>query len=352
MRVYTGTVEGKRKYDSKVVAGTFKQADAERIKMLAAQDAGTYVAPAKQTVKDYCEEWLKGKAGKVSLRTLRDYTGRLAADIYPTLGHLRLDLVTPQHVQRCYDGIAKSPRTVAYSHSVLHQALAQAVQWNVLLRNPADYVELPKREKEDLSAKVLTPEETASFLEKNLGTPEYAFWLLQFTSGLRPEEALALMWQDLDGEWLTVRRTIIEVGKGKYELSEGTKTEGSVRTLSLPQTTVDALKEHRKVTGSIGFMFPSKTGSFLHPSNVRRKWKLALTRAGLSHRKWYITRHTHLSHLLNAGVSPKAVADRSGHSDPTTLLRTYAWTSKELHAGMGGITEGLLFNRPRAVSNA
>lgn len=56
-----------------------------------------------------------------------------------------------------------SSLTVKNTHAVLNSALKQAVKWNVLYRNPAELVDLPKAEKNE--EKVLTPEQAIYFIE-------------------------------------------------------------------------------------------------------------------------------------------------------------------------------------------
>jgi integrase len=53
---------------------------------------------------------------------------------------------------------------------------------------------------------------------------------------------------------------------------------------------------------------------------------------GLGQRSgWHDLRHHHASLLIAAGCSPRAVAERLGHADPSETLRTYShlWPSDE-----------------------
>lgn len=55
---------------------------------------------------------------------------------------------------------------------------------------------------------------------------------------------------------------------------------------------------------------------------TRRFGQLAV-KAGLPRIRLHDLRHTHASHLLEAGGNLKAVQERLGHSDPAFTIRSY-----------------------------
>src|SRR5207237_2267796 len=75
----------------------------------------------------------------------------------PLIGGIALSKLAPVAISTAYstalvsgrrDGTGGlSPRTVHHCHRVLKQALAQAVRWQLILRNPADAVDPPKVER-------------------------------------------------------------------------------------------------------------------------------------------------------------------------------------------------------------
>ena len=66
VRIYTGTkmvdAEPERQYASKTVRGTYRQADAERMKPITETDANAFVAPTTQTATEFVTAWLDGSA--------------------------------------------------------------------------------------------------------------------------------------------------------------------------------------------------------------------------------------------------------------------------------------------------
>ena len=61
-----------------------------------------------------------------------------------------------------------SPRTVHHMHRVLKQALAQAVRWQLLIRNPVDAVDPPKVERRRMTTYDMS--QTVALIDAMRGT--------------------------------------------------------------------------------------------------------------------------------------------------------------------------------------
>ena len=72
-------------------------------------------------------------------------------------------------------------------------------------------------------------------------------------------------------------------------------------------------------------VFASEIGTPLNPPNVTRAFKKALERAGIrTSIRLYDLRHTTATLLLQAGVNPKIVSERLGHSTIVLTLDVYS----------------------------
>lgn len=355
VRVYAGRdAKGKRRYVGETVHGTFKQAQARGTAMEHSMNTGTFIEPTKTSLESYLGTWLAARQAALSPKTYRDYKHLIEKHINPSIGRVLLSKLSALDIQRTYGSLTSdrhlSSRTVRYTHSVLSVALTDAVELNYILKNPAltKVVKdsLPKKTKDGSAAQVLSFEETAKFLNHNQqsGDRLHALWRLLLTAGLRPQEALALQWADLSSDAVTIRRALVESKPGCWTIGE-TKTEDSVRTVTLSQETLDALQRHREaqdgrrlpgVVGSIApregsvLVFSTSTGHHFDPRNIRRWWKAALTNAAVREVRLYDARHTSVSHHLAVTGNPRETADRHGHADPSMTLRVYSHTMPAL----------------------
>lgn len=361
LRIFLGRdAQGKRQYSAKVVEGTRKEARAELTKMHGEADTKTFVGRTTETLGHYLKRWLKGKLD-VSARTLHDYTMRVNKYVIPAIGHVKLQQLSPLAVNELYAKWTKergfSPRHVVYTHAVLHHALEQAVDWGLLSRNATRHATLPRKVRR--APTVLSPDQMAKLLETAQNDSLRALWCLLLTSGLRPGEALALRWSDLSDGAVTVRRTLVSDGKGHYSVAESqAKTKESIRSVSLPRTTLDAFKTHRARQNAEmllageryqrqDFIFAGATGAWLSPDNVRKRWKTLLKRASLPKVRLYDTRHSHATALLTKGVNLAWVSERLGHTDVKMTKEVYAHVLPEAHKEMADVMEQIVGKRSR-----
>ena len=227
VRVYVGRdATGKRSYLNQRVTGTKKDAEKVLTAMLRKLDTGELLhEPSRLSVKEYLEHWLETAAKpKLTARTLQDYTGVLERYVYPAVGKGKLAKLAPVDIQKLYakmltakskGGLGLTPRTVINTHRVLSSALKQAVKWRMLTQNVCQYVDLPKRQKTEMVA--LSETEVGRFLAAAQGSRHRVLFTVMLGTGLRPGEALALMWKDFDavGRTVTVQRAL-ETVHGKH----------------------------------------------------------------------------------------------------------------------------------------
>ena len=89
-------------------------------------------------------------------------------------------------------------------------------------------------------------------------------------------------------------------------------------------------------------------GGPLRRRNLLRRWFHPLVaRAGLPRMRFHDPRHAHASLLLAAGVHPKVVQERLGHSQVSVTLDTYSHVAPSLQREAAERLDGLLEGRPR-----
>jgi integrase len=117
------------------------------------------------------------------------------------------------------------------------------------------------------------------------------------------------------------------------EPSTASKTERSRRTIALPQVAVEALRRHRakqaedrlragRAWADNDLVCTNALGEPIKPDYLTHAFTKLVARLGLKVR-FHDLRHSHLSHLLAAGVHPKVASERAGHASVSFTLDTY-----------------------------
>lgn len=367
VRIFQGRDEtGKRHYLNKTIRGTKKDATKYLTAKLRDKDLGLNIEPASESLNKYLDKWLEDTVkARVRGRTFEDYKALLKRYIRQPLGATKLANLRPADIQRVYRSMQErglSPRVVRYTHAVLSSALKQAVKWEMLLRNPASVVDLPRLERKEMKA--MRAEEINQFLAAVHGKPVLPIFAFALATGMRPQEYLALKWSDVDLKkgTATVCRALVwrhEKGGGWY-FSEP-KTSRSRRTVPLPASLVKMLAVHKRRQGEKrlrlgaawhdhGLVFPTSIGTpFSIPSFTSDYFKPALVKAELlTTYRLYDLRHTHATMLLSQGVNPKVVAERLGHSTIVLTLDTYSHVLPDMQKDAADRIEELMFGRGRA----
>ena len=271
------------------------------------------------TVADAAAEWLRwaehDRACKPSTLTDYRHTARRIAD---DLGHLRIDDVTPELLERWRATLDVSNRTVIKYLVVLHGIFRRAMKVWGLPQNPAAMVERPRaRASDDIDA--FSVEEVHALVRAAAGKQDAVLFLTAAFTGLRLGELLALRWGDVDyaGEAIRVRRSYNVHG------GLGTPKSGKVRSVPMVVDVAQALAElqgRERFTGDEDLVFPGVTGVFQDASSLRVRYRRALDAAGLRALRFHDLRHTFGTLAVRKAEVP-AVQAWMGHSDIHTTMR-------------------------------
>ena len=262
------------------------------------------------------------KYGKA--RTVKEYCNCINNRIIPVFGKLQLNEVTIPVVKQWIDSLNLSPKTIRNYLSPLRAALNEAVEDGLIEYNPiASYspkirTNKPKQDKVD---PITIEEELALYRH---GSQQFNNILkLALWTGLRPQEYLALQWQDVD----FINNTInINKAKNDFVPVEATKTASSNRKLKLLEPAIEALRDQKALTYLQGEEVFLHNGKIFHGVSYMRKveWDKTFKLAGVRLRTPKQTRHTFASRMLSNGEPLIWVSKYLGHSDPSMTLRAYA----------------------------
>ena len=147
----------------------------------------------------------------------------------------------------------------------------------------------------------------------------------ELTTGLRRGEICGLMWRDFDENagTLKILRSVNVLKWGEMEIGE-TKTERGRRTIRLPPSTVQRLKERKKHAIS-QWIFPDPLAPEkpVRPSAAYYWMKVLLKEAGLPHIRFHDLRHTFATMALENGMDIKNLSAMLGHVSAATTLDIY-----------------------------
>jgi len=326
---------GKRKY---FYGETQKEVQEKLRRAQRELEQGTLVTGPQQTVKQFLEQWVENTY-KPTVKLLSYIQARsiIKTHLVPGLGQVLLQKLTPDMLQALYRRTldeGKKPSTVQIIHKVLRRALEDAVKWGLVARNVAGLVTPPRVERHEVQA--LTVEQAKKLLACAKGSFLSALFVLALTTGMRRGELLALRWSDVDFEQATVfvHRTVTRAAE--YGLVENEpKTKASRRRIMLSAIAVEALKTHREEQGHVKttagerwqekeLIFCDTNGNFLGPDKLAGEFTRLLQQAGLPHMRFHDLRHSAATISLVAGVHPKVVQERLGHSTIAMTLDTYS----------------------------
>ncbi|TWV34720.1 site-specific integrase [Streptomyces misionensis] len=346
----------------RVYGTTRKEALTKLTEKIAASNLGLPVAAADSTVSAYLTYWLNGVAvHQVRENTHTRYAACVRLHIIPGLGAKKLARLTARHVRVFLDGLRTtcqcciqgrdtvrrqccaidqccdkrlSPLTVTYVHSVLKSALEHAVREDDLPRNVARNVKIPAPRPRRFQP--FTASEARQFLHTASGDRLHALYEIALRTGLRKGELLGLRWEDLDLDCGTasVHRSLQRTRTGGLTVLH-TKTRASERRIALPTECIHSLKTHqerqleeRRAAGTewaeTGLVFTTPTGSPLDPSNLARRFRRLLRRAGLRTIRFHDLRHSTATLLLEQGVDLVVIKELLGHAHIGVTAGVYA----------------------------
>ncbi len=325
---------------------TRKEAEVARNKIVGELHNGTYNEPTKVTFADWVnEKWLPTVQTQVKPSTFESYRRNIQHHALPRLGSRLIRDIGPAHLNSLYAELLESgkrngpgglgPKTVRYIHTIIHKALADAIDVGLTSTNPAERAKPPNpRAWGPPEIQFWEPAQLRTFLRTIAGHRLEAAWNLSAMTGMRRGEVLGLRWQDIDfcSSRVHVRQALVSVA---YELLVSTPKNHRARVVDIDPATAEHLRKHRdqqllekELWGASyqdqDLVFCKENGSMLHPQTFSQAFDRLIARTALPRIRLHDLRHTHATIALGAGVSPKVISERLGHESPAFTLKQYA----------------------------
>lgn len=364
------TSAGRRKQKSKGGFATRRAAEAALTEVMGALATGSYADPAKISFEQYLlDHWLPAMRATVRPLTWESYDRHCRKYLVPAFGRYPLHGVSVVSINALYGTLLRpeppaavlSASTIRRIHATLHKALADAVRWQLIARNPAAFADPPRAAKPEMN--VWSASDLQAFLAATTDDRLATLWLFMALTGVRRGEALGLRWSDVDlarGR-AAIRQTILPIGH-RAVVGEP-KTARGRRSVALDGHTVEALRAHRRrqleqrlLVGpdfhDNGLIFARPDGEPLNPEYVSRRFQRLVRASGLLPVRLHDLRHTHATLALAAGVPTRVLSDRLGHSAMAVTTDIYQHAIPDLEADFAERIAALVVSPGPPVSEA
>ncbi|MEK4730063.1 site-specific integrase [Paenibacillus sp. FSL L8-0641] len=276
--------------------------------------------------------------------TTYGYKNILNKHISHFFGGVELQKLQSGHIQQYYKHLMDeknlSPNTVHKHHALIRKALDYGLKQQLVYRNVADAVALPKRKRYE--GKSYTKEQLIELLKKVKGTKLEVPIYLAVYLGLRREEIIGLKWKYVDFESQTLHIYEVRTSAGKAIITKAPKTEKSRRSLHINDELYSLLKMHkvkqeelRNMLGSAydnaGYVYSHDNGKPYRVNSVTEQFKTFLEKQQLPKIRLHDLRHSFASVLYNQGMDLKAISEALGHSDIGTTNKIYTHRFDKTH---------------------
>ena len=308
---------GKRMRRSKVVRGTRRDAENERVRMLA--EAGSMPERATEmTYGEYLEGiYLPDAEKRLEPDTVYSYRSAARA-VLPVIGGVLLDALRPSHIDSLMSSIG-SPGARLKAYKLVRQSLRRAKRMRLVSDVATDAVDPPKVP--EYHAETIDAHQAARLLAAFRGHEIEPAVLLALGCGLRRSEICALDWDDVDlaaNEVHVTKKLVVVEGEQRVGPP---KTSNSWRVVSLPESFAVRLREIRPDGPQLPLL--SVSGARMNPDTVTGKYGERCDEAGCHWVSLKNLRHSHATIMLASGVNVVDVSRRLGHSSVSITDRFY-----------------------------
>jgi integrase len=321
-------------------------------------DEGLYLEPAKMTLSDWMDLWYNEYTFDKKYSTLKGYKAQINKHIRPGIGKYNLSQLNPMILQRFFNHLSEpnekgkvlSPKSIKNVYIILSGILEQAVENEMISKNPCKKVKLPKVYNKQITP--LTDKQVKDFLEI-ISTDEIYGTILRVIvfTGLRLGEAMGLTWDCVDFEKgaLNINKqlqrrpqkdggsTLTSVKSGKPRILKPAPFVMQLLKIRYTEQIMQKQRsedlwlawsneeEHKKA-----LVFTNLQGGYLIPKRVYLHFKSAAVAIGAPDARVHDLRHTYAVLSLQNGDDIKTVQENLGHASAAFTLDVYGHVSDRM----------------------
>jgi len=330
----------------------------EKVKIFEGRIDNAHTVTEGATVWSFIQRWYPLRTAGLKQKTVyTSYDIPINNYIIPKIGNLPIGDVKPLHIDELMSSIAD--KSFSFNHKVLvtlKQIFRSAIENDYITKDPCNTGNGGRRKAggvKQKKKKPLTRAQQNELAAAVRGERPELFVLLCLYAGLRREEALGLLWQNvhLDGEtpYIDIRHATTTDVSGAALHSDALKSNAAYRTIPLPQRLAEALARRKPEATSVFVVPTPSTGQAMSGGSFTRLWNLV---AGYSYKRRgkdgklllkdgkhvikdvrgfvtfpvtpHILRHTYITELCLSGMDIKKIQYLAGHESAIMTLDIYA----------------------------
>ncbi len=301
-------------------------------------DAG--ILDTNTTVQQWSERWLETyKKPMVGAPRFYNYKATVK-QLNEQLGSRKLSDVHPADLQDMLNALDCTKSHAKHVRSVWRQIFHAARQNHLVSSDPTEFLQIPMLT--DGTHRPITDYERTLILDCCDGHRASVWVLFMLFCGLRPAEAAALQWCDVDFSAKTVRVTkAIERMTGNIKLP---KSKSGIRTVPLPDELIRRLYALNAVDSPFEYVTVNSLGNSHTAVSMKTMWQSFRRHINEKHGgKFYraklivdilpkdltpyCLRHTYCTDLQAAGVPINVAKELMGHADISVTAKIYTHPS-------------------------
>lgn len=327
----------------KTVGSYKKTAVIEKLNVLRQKAKKTQITNnTNVTFGDVFHSWIYNfKKNEIQNNTFAEYEVCYRLRIIThSISRMKINMISLDMLQRYFNDLKRqgwSDNVIKKTYIKINSCFVFAEIHGIINKNYCKGVIIGKvQKKKDDQYKVFSKEEQERIINA-LDLRNILDKVIYFTfyTGLRLGEVLAVKWENIHGNILSIKeqyqKDIIITKEGSrettYIVKDILKTPHSQREIPLPKKVMDLLDE----TLHLGdFIFSDTEGNPIEVKRVPRRLKKVCESLGIgTERSFHSIRHTYATRLFELGVPIKTIQTLLGHSDIQTTMNIYTHVMKE-----------------------
>ena len=293
-------------------------------------------ASGDMTVTAWFNYWIENIKGEsIRPNTIRNYKERFQHNIKDCIGNMLLSEVKPMHCQNVLNQMKDDYKssTIYQTRIALYCMFSDAVENDVIVKNPVTKAVKHNIGKEPKKVRALTIDEQKKFLEVAKGTSNYNQYAFLLQTGLRTGEMIALKWSDIDFKKKIVhiqRSMEYRYSVGEWRIGEP-KSKSGYRDVPLTEEAIAILKNQKEKLKNIkvinmefkDYVFLCRKGEPTKNSAYDTTLFKLCDKAGIDRFSMHVLRHTFATRCIEGGMRPKTLQVILGHSNVGITMRIY-----------------------------